>query len=268
VGVAKAAGIPTAWRRPLLAAVVVVFLLLTAVMFGVGVFAGKHLPASATGSPDPRLPPSDRAGLTYERPRQSPEVTGSLHPAAIATASAGAHPVSSGSASSGSGSTASRPASAPVATSPRPRKSVPVAPPGVNLALNRPVRATNHTQYFVAANVTDGRQDTYWEAASGFPRTLTIDLGSEQTVGRLELELPASSDWNRRTQTITVLGSDDGSGWHQIAGSRAYTFDANATGADRVSAPVARTSARYLRLSFTANSGWGSAQLSELGVYS
>jgi hypothetical protein len=147
-------------------------------------------------------------------------------------------------------------------------KKAAVADPSVNLAASQPVRISSHTQDYVAANITDQDVSTYWEAAAGFPQTVTVDLGKVETVGRLVLSLPAISDWNRRTQTIAVAGSKSGSTYTRIRAAAGYTFDANAAAEDTVTVKVPSSRARYLRLTFTANDGWTSAQLSGLAAYS
>jgi hypothetical protein len=50
-----------------------------------------------------------------------------------------------------------------------------------------------------------------------------------------------------------------------VVGSAGYTFDP-ATG-NTVTITFQGTSQRYLRLTFTANTGWPAGQLSELEVY-
>jgi hypothetical protein len=41
------------------------------------------------------------------------------------------------------------------------------------------------------ANVTDGNADTYWESAdgAGYPQTITVNLGSVQSIGSVTLDL-------------------------------------------------------------------------------
>jgi hypothetical protein len=88
------------------------------------------------------------------------------------------------------------------------------------------------------------------------------------TVGRLRLMLPASTDWNRRVQTLSVYGSRDGTTFTRLRGPVGYAFDANAGSADTVSVALSASAQRYLELRFSANDGWKAAQLSELQVHS
>jgi hypothetical protein len=145
---------------------------------------------------------------------------------------------------------------------------IPVAAAHVNLALHRPVTVSSHSQNLVAANVSDGDAGTYWEGESGFPQTLTVDLGSVTTVGQLGLALPTCCDWSSRTQTIAVYGSQDGVNFVPILGPADYTFDANGSSHDTVTVPLPSAAARFVQLRFTANSGWFAAQLAELQIHS
>ena len=134
-----------------------------------------------------------------------------------------------------------------------------------NLALNRPVTASSSYQTFVASNATDGNTSTYWESTdgAGYPQTITVDLGAAHPIGSVTLDLPPSTAWSTRTETLSVLGSTNGSTFSQIVGSAGYTFNPSTGNTVTISAPSG-TSARYVQLSFTANTGWSAAQLSEL----
>jgi hypothetical protein len=84
-------------------------------------------------------------------------------------------------------------------------------------------------------------------------------------VGRIVLDLPPSSSWATRTETLSVSGSTDGSSFSTIVGSAAYTFNP-ATG-NTVTIAFNAASARFLRLNFTANTGWPAGQVSEFQVF-
>ncbi len=81
----------------------------------------------------------------------------------------------------------------------------------------------------------------------------------------MTLDLPPSSAWGARTQTLSVEGSTDGSTWTTIKASADYTFDP--AGGNTVTIPLTTTSVRYVRLDITANTGWPAAQLSEFQIY-
>jgi hypothetical protein len=138
-----------------------------------------------------------------------------------------------------------------------------------NLALGEPVTASSDYQSYVPANVTDGNTSTYWESSDGaaYPQTITVNLGSAQTLGSVTLDLPPATDWSTRTETLSVLGSANGSTFTQIVASAGYTFNPATGNTVTISLPSG-TSAQYVQLSFTANTGWPAAQLSEFQIYS
>jgi hypothetical protein len=136
-----------------------------------------------------------------------------------------------------------------------------------NLAAGRPATASSQVNSTQApATATDGDPNTYWESANGaFPQWLQVDLGSPYSIGKVTLDLPPSSAWGTRTQTLSVQTSTDGSSFATAVGSATYTFNP-ATG-NTVSITVPATTARYVRVNITANSGWPAGQVSEFQVY-
>jgi hypothetical protein len=138
---------------------------------------------------------------------------------------------------------------------------------GTNLAVGATMTASGSTQNYTPGNTNDGNTSSYWESASNaFPQWLQADLGSGKSVSKLVLDLPPATSWGARTQTLSVLGSTDGSTWTTLKASAGYTFDP-ATG-NTVTITVPTSSLRYLRLNVTANTGWPAAQLSELQIFS
>ncbi len=118
---------------------------------------------------------------------------------------------------------------------------------------------------YTPGKAVDGDPNTYWESANdAFPQTLTVDLGATRTVRRVVLKLPPQTAWQARTQTLSVQGSTDGSAYTTLAAAREYRFDP-ATG-NTVTVPV-DGSLRRLRLHVTGNTGWLTAQFSEVEVY-
>ena len=138
-----------------------------------------------------------------------------------------------------------------------------------NLALGEPVTASSYYENYVPSNVTDGNTSTYWESTdgAGYPQTITVNLGSVQSIGSITLDLPPATDWTTRTETLSVLGSTNGSTFSQIVASAGYTFNP-ATGNTVTITLPSGTSTQYVQLSFTANTGWDAAQLSEFQIYS
>jgi hypothetical protein len=133
-----------------------------------------------------------------------------------------------------------------------------------NLAAGKPTSESSHTQNYVSGNATDADQNTYWESANNaFPQWLQVDLGSTQSASRIVLQLPAS--WGARTQTLSIVGSTDGSNFGTVVGSATYTFDPASN--NTVTITFAATSQRYFRLNFTANTGWPAGQVSTFQVW-
>ncbi|MFD7919977.1 discoidin domain-containing protein [Streptomyces sp. NPDC059740] len=136
---------------------------------------------------------------------------------------------------------------------------------GADLARGRTAGASSHTQNYGEGNAFDGDANSYWESANNsFPQWLQVDLGCTAALHRVVVKLPPSSAWAKRTQTLSVLGSSDGAAFTTLKSSAGYTFDP-ATG-NTVTIPVTGD-ARYLRLNFTANSGWSAGQAAEVQVF-
>ncbi len=135
---------------------------------------------------------------------------------------------------------------------------------GNNLAQGKTITASSYTQTYAAANANDGNVNTYWEGTgNAYPNTLTVDLGSVQSVGKVVLKLNAA--WGSRTQALSVLSSTDNTTYTTRAASNAYTFDPASE--NTVTITFTNTSARYVRLNFTANSGATGGQAAEFEVY-
>jgi alpha-glucosidase (family GH31 glycosyl hydrolase) len=140
-------------------------------------------------------------------------------------------------------------------------------PAGTNLALNQPTSASGYVQGYAPANAVDGNTSSYWESTNNaFPQWFQVDLGSASSIDKITLDLPPSTSWATRTQTLSIQGSTDGSTFTNIVNSASYTFNP-ATG-NTVTITFPSTSTRYLRINFTANSGWPAGQISELQAFS
>jgi hypothetical protein len=115
--------------------------------------------------------------------------------------------------------------------------------------------------------MTDADASTYWESTNGvFPQWAQVDLGQSYSVGKLVLKRPPSPAWGARTETLSVLGSADGSTFSTIVGSVGYTFDPNANN-NTVTITFSATTARYVRVNITADTGWPAGQISEFQIY-
>ncbi|MEU8114762.1 discoidin domain-containing protein [Micromonospora sp. NPDC048947] len=126
--------------------------------------------------------------------------------------------------------------------------------------------ASSYNQNYVAGNANDGNASTYWESANNaFPQWIQADLGATVSVDRVVLKLPPAADWQTRTQTLSVLGSTNGSSFTTLKASAGYTFNPSSGNTATVSFTAAST--RYVRVQVTGNTGWPAAQLSEVEVY-
>ena len=136
-----------------------------------------------------------------------------------------------------------------------------------NLALNASVSASSYTQSYVPGNAVDGNTSSYWEGTNGaWPSTITVNLGSAQALGSITIDLPPSTAWSTRTQTLSVLGSTNGSSFTTLVGSATYTWNPSTGNTVTIQLPSG-TSDQYVRLSFTANSVQNGAQASEILIY-
>jgi len=134
-----------------------------------------------------------------------------------------------------------------------------------DLAAGRPATSLSVQQSFVASNVTDVNQATYWESQNNAftpSQWVQVDLGSAMTVGRVVLKLPTA--WGARDQTLSVLGSTNNTTWSTLSGSGLRAFSPTA---NTVEITFPASSQRYIRIDITANSGWPAGQLSSLEVY-
>lgn len=152
-------------------------------------------------------------------------------------------------------------------TWPQPGQGNPEPDPNRDLAKGRPATATGSQDVYTPGKAVDGDANSYWESTNNaFPQSWTVDLGSSYAVRRLVLKLPPSAAWGARTQTITVLGSTDGSAWSTVVGAQGYRFDP-ATGNTATVALPSGTNLRHLRLTVGANTGWPAGQFSEVEAY-
>jgi hypothetical protein len=134
----------------------------------------------------------------------------------------------------------------------------------VNLAQGRPMSASGSVAPYAPANANDGNQASYWESVNNaFPQWIQVDLGAGVAVNRVVLKLPPG--WGSRTQTLSVQASTDGAGFTTVVASAGYAF--NPGGGNTVTITFGTTTARFVRLNITANTGWPAGQLAEFEVY-
>lgn len=137
---------------------------------------------------------------------------------------------------------------------------------GPNLSAGRPVSASGANGPYVAGNVNDGNAQTYWESPSNaFPQWVQIDLGGGVAIDQVVLKLPPLTAWGARTQTLSVQGSTDGSGFSVLSASAGRVFDP--ASANTVTINFTAATVRYVRVHITGNTGWPAAQVSEFEIY-
>jgi hypothetical protein len=137
--------------------------------------------------------------------------------------------------------------------------------PGTNAALGKSITATGSQGGFPPGNANDGNANSYWESTNNaFPQSLTVDLGAATPVNKVTMKLPPASAWGARTQTVTIQTSNDGGSYATLVASHGYLFDPNS--GNTASASFGTTTTRFVRLTFTGNTGWPAGQLSEFEV--
>lgn len=139
-----------------------------------------------------------------------------------------------------------------------------------SLSTTRPViDSTEHYDVYVANNLVDGDDRTYWEttAKDCDGAYFTVDLGSQFAISDIVMHLPPLLTWEARVQKIEICVSLDGKTWTTARAATEYSFDPMTGNVNSITfdKPV---QARYVKLIWSANSSsrYG-AQLSELYVY-
>ena len=145
-----------------------------------------------------------------------------------------------------------------------PTVGTPPPQPVRDLAAGRPVAVSGTQPGYPGGNAVDGNPGSYWESTNhAFPQWIQVDLGTATPVGRVVLWLPGS--WERRTQTLTLTGSTDGSSFGTLSAAAGRVFDPGS--GNQVTATFPAAGVRYLRLTGTANTGWPAVQVSTLEAY-
>ncbi|GAB7193468.1 hypothetical protein NUM3379_41780 [Kineococcus sp. NUM-3379] len=129
---------------------------------------------------------------------------------------------------------------------------------GANHAAGRTVTPSSANASYPASNTTDGNAATYWEsttnATTSTPATITVDLGTSRTVGRVILRLPPA--WSTRTQNLSIETSPDNVTYTaKISGAATFTYNADPAISNTVRANLTQHPARYVRVKITSNSG-------------
>ncbi|MFC4312080.1 discoidin domain-containing protein [Steroidobacter flavus] len=134
---------------------------------------------------------------------------------------------------------------------------------GADLALGKSVVASSQSGSNVAANAVDAGVSTYWQSAS-LPATLTVDMGASYDVHQVKVSLPPEWTW-WRNETLSIQGSTDGINFSPISAAKSYGFTNTNNFSVSIDLPV--TTARYIRVSVTANNLATAAQIGKLEIY-
>jgi hypothetical protein len=143
-----------------------------------------------------------------------------------------------------------------------------ILPQGANVAVGKKVEASSFTDVYNARKATDGDSSgaSYWEGKSDYPNTLTVDLGAPTKIHTVRLTLCPLAIWGKRSQTVAINVSDDGTNFTELVKTKQYDFDPM-TG-NEVQIPFDEIQTQYIQLVITANTGAGGGQIAEFEVYS
>jgi hypothetical protein len=120
-----------------------------------------------------------------------------------------------------------------------------------NLAIHRPVSASNQTPDSPATNAVDGSVGTLWIAGAGPPQWIEVDLGQAVDIASLELVVGQSPDGLTRHR---ILVGDQRGDLHEAAVLREDTVDGQ-TLAVELSLSDGRA-VRFVRIETTLSPSW------------
>ncbi|MER7175004.1 discoidin domain-containing protein [Streptomyces mesophilus] len=133
-----------------------------------------------------------------------------------------------------------------------------------NLALGKTLKASSHTETYVAANANDGNRASYWESENNkLPQWIQADLGASVRVNEVVLRVPVT--WGARNQTLKIQGSENGTDFTDLSAAKAYAFSTATGHTATLTFDTATT--RYVRVLISANDSQPAGQLSELEIY-
>lgn len=135
-----------------------------------------------------------------------------------------------------------------------------------NLALGAPIVVNNKIYDFVGSKAADGDINTYWEgAANKYPNTIQVDLVNARDLDIAVLKLNPQKIWGKRVQTFTVEISDNGNDFTTLIPETDYEF--NPLTNNNTVVISLNTKTRYIRFSFSKNTGANAGQIAEIEVY-
>jgi hypothetical protein len=137
-----------------------------------------------------------------------------------------------------------------------------VAPGATNLAAGKLATGSSVAGH-APGKAVDADPNSYWESTNNaFPQSITVDLGANASLSSVVLRVPAA--WGSRNQTLSISGTT-GSVFAPIVASASYLFGTGAGNVVTIPLPSG-TTARKVRITITANTGWPAGQLSDLQI--
>lgn len=139
---------------------------------------------------------------------------------------------------------------------------------GKNVALDGKASANGYTDVYTPVYANDGDRNTtsYWEGEGKGNDQLTVELKKAYTIHTVRIAVNPATIWGPRTQTFSISVSEDGKDFKEIVASAEYDFDPN-TG-NEVTIPFDAVKAKYVRATFTKNTGAKGGQVAEFEIYS
>lgn len=139
---------------------------------------------------------------------------------------------------------------------------------GKNVALDGKASANGYTDVYTPVYANDGDRNTtsYWEGEGKGNDELTIELQKVYTIHTVRLSVNPATIWGARKQTLSISVSEDGKDYKEIVASAEYDFDPN-TG-NEITIPFDEVKAKYVRATFTKNTGAKGGQVAEFEIYS
>jgi len=149
------------------------------------------------------------------------------------------------------------------------KEFIPVLPEGINIATQGKVEVSSFADVYTGIKTIDGKLTgtSYWEgAADSYPNILTVNLKDFFDISAVRVCINPDVVWGSRTQTFSLLVSNDGIAYIEIIAENTYEFNPD-TG-NQVILDFENITCQYVQLQFTDNSGSNGAQVAEFEIYS
>jgi len=115
-----------------------------------------------------------------------------------------------------------------------------------DLALGKKVTANSFEKDFPASSITDGRNDTRWRAENGEDKSITVDLGKEENISKIQVDF----EYFDKFYLFKIEYSDDNNNWLTYA-----DYSTRAEKAYQTRTSEKSIKARYIRVSVTRAEG-------------